>query len=197
MELNLGGSKMALEAYINGKSSEYLVKGSLRAIGCYVDERLRFRTELANMRQSGQTIYSKHFSEFPFQFLSQQGIKNVPMQLGVDKISDFKSANSLIEVKSVSEKTKNKKQSNKKLIGEIIYEYKQYTDYFECRSDYRDKENVYYVLIGPCDKELILSYLEDSRSWHWMKERFHVVYLDELVEIFSRKIEDYNSKLVA
>jgi hypothetical protein len=188
---------MALEAYINGKSSEDLVKESLRAIGCYVDERLRFRTELANMRQSVLKKYSDHFYAFPFQFLSQQGIKNVPMQLGVDKIADFKSANNLIEVKSISDKTKNKKQSNKKLIGEIIYEYKQYTDYFECRSDYRDKENVYYVLIGPCDKELILSYLEDFRIWYWMKERFHVVHLDEIIEIFSGKIEDYNSKLVA
>lgn len=188
---------MALEAYINGKSSEDLVKESLRAIGCYVDDRERYNSDWNKIYHTGNVEHRNHFFSYPFQFKSQKGIKKDYRQFGVDKIPDFQACNYFIEVKSVSNKTKNTKQSNKKLIGEIIYEYKQYASYFEYRNNRRNKEIVYYVLIGPCDKELILSYLEDSLSWYWMKERFHVVHLDELIEIFSGKIEEYNAKLVA
>lgn len=179
---------MVLEAYINGKSTEDIVKDSLRAIGCYVDERERYIKDW---------ISNNNLSNYPFCFHSQKGIKKDWSQFEVDKRPDFSSYDTFIEVKSISPTTENQKQSNKHLIGEIVYEYKQYADYLMFRKHKRLKESVYYVLIGPCNKNLIMDYLEGQEYWNWMKERFHVVYLDELIEIFSGKIEDYNSKLVA
>lgn len=155
---------MALEAYINGKSAEELVKGALREIGCYVDDYEKFKSDWASLHLSGDVARARHLFSSPFSFQSQKGIKKDWMQFGVDKIPDFQSANDFIEVKSVSNTTRNKNQSNKKLVGEIIYEYKQYTSYFEYKNKSRHKESVYYVIIGPCDKELILSHLEDSRN---------------------------------
>ena len=183
---------MALKASINGKLAEELVKDSLRSIGCYVDECAKHVSDWNVIYRTGDMVKCNHLFQFPFKFQSQKGIKNDFMQKGIDKIPDLNSSSYFIEVKSISSETKDIKSSNKDLIGKIMYEYKQYATYFKNNKHFRNKEIVYYVLVGSCDKELALSYLEDYSSWYWMKERFHVVYLDELVEIFKNKIEEYN-----
>lgn len=44
---------MALEAYINGKSAEELVKNSLQSIGCYVDDIHKFNSDWDSLYSSG------------------------------------------------------------------------------------------------------------------------------------------------
>lgn len=170
---------MTLRAYELGKIVENSVKEALINIGCYVDH------------------WSDNHFKYPFKFKSQKGIKKSWSDFNIHKIPDFKSCDYIIEVKSISESTKNLKQSNKKLIGDIMVEYKQYMAYFEKETRHRNKEIIYYVLVGPCDKDLILEHLSEYRSWYWMKDKFNVVYLDELIEILRKKIEIYNNNLVA
>lgn len=187
---------MALKAKTNGIEAENLVKKSLISIGCYVDERERYYADYIKIRQSGCIELSQHFLKFPFNFSSQKGLRKKWNENGVYKIPDFKSEDFIIEVKSISETNKNIKQANYNLDGVICSEYKRYKKYFEERSRSCYKEIVYYVLVGPCDRDYIIESLEEQRSWYWMKDRFKVVYLNELIDIFSDKIKEYNNKFL-
>lgn len=189
---------MSLISYENGKFHELQVKDYLYEIGCIIDNRAFWHDiDRKYLVQSEIDSIPKRLDIFPFNFKSQKVLKKDNSQQMIDKIADFASSSYIIEVKSISRKTKNFRQATDQLIGSILVEYKKYYHYLSYDNFKTNKEDIFYVINSPNDDKVISSiyeHLEDQKSWDVMKERFFVLNSCQIYDVFCDKAIEHFEK---
>jgi hypothetical protein len=188
---------MSKVSYINGKKAEKIVEKRLKEIGCFINQRDKLVKLYQMALKKGETVKAEYFNRFPFVLDSQVRLHKRESNFRSSeafKIADFADYYLNIEVKSISEKTVNVKKANEELIGRLVVELKKYSEYITEKFSCREKYKIYYILLGPCDKEMIISYLKDFRCWYELEEHLHLLTLDEMTEMFKQKINDHKLK---
>ena len=182
---------MSLISYENGKLNESKIRDYLYEIGCIVDNNAYWHDiDRKYLDQDEIDSIPKRLDIFPFNFKSQKSLKKDSSQTPIDKIADFASSSYIIEVKSISSKTKNFKQATEQLIGSILVEYKKYYHYLSYDDFKRNKEDIFYVINSPNDDKLIRAIyedLEDQKSWDLMKNRFFVLNSSQIYDVICEK----------